>query len=96
MNLSEFVRACLAGDLDKASQFAMSILVRIGEIQDAEEMLDITRAHNDSTLFQGDATPEFAERLVHMGAQVGVPPTRTEQRPAGEQERARGSRGHEQ
>ena len=75
MNLSEFDRACLAGDLDKASQFAMSILVRIGEIQDAEEMLDITRAHIDSTLFQGDATLEFAERLVHMGAKVVVPTT---------------------
>ncbi len=75
MNLSEFDRACLAEDLGKASQFAMSILVRIGEIQDAEEMIDITRAHIDSTLFQGDATLEFAERLVHMGAKVVVPTT---------------------
>jgi predicted aconitase len=75
MNLSEFDRACLAEVLGKASQFAMSILVRIGEIQDAEEMLDITRAHIDSTLFQGDATLEFAERLVHMGAKVVVPTT---------------------
>lgn len=75
MNLSEFDRACLAGDFSEASKFAMSILVRIGEIQDAEEMIDITRAHIDSTLFQGDATLEFAERLVHMGAKVVVPTT---------------------
>ncbi len=75
MNLSEFDRACLAGDLGKAPQIAMSILVRIGEIQAAEEMIDITRAHIDSTLFQGDATLEFAERLVHMGAKVVVPTT---------------------
>jgi predicted aconitase len=75
MNLSEFDRDCLAGDLGKASQFAMSILVRIGEIQSAAEMINITRAHIDSTLFQGDATLEFAERLAHMGAKVVVPTT---------------------
>ena len=75
MNLSEFDRACLAGDLGKASQFAQSILVRMGEIQGAEEMLDITRAHIDSTLFQGDATLEFAERLANMDARVVVPTT---------------------
>lgn len=75
MNLSEFDRACLSGDLGKASQFAMSILMRIGEIQSAAEMIDITRAHIDSTLFQGDATLEFAEKLAHMGAKVVVPTT---------------------
>ena len=75
MNLSEFDRSCLAGDLGKASQFAMSILMRIGEIQSAAEMIDITRAHIDSTLFQGDATLEFAEKLSHMGAKVVVPTT---------------------
>ena len=53
----------------------MSILVRMGEIQEAEEMIDISRAHIDSTLFQGDATLEFAERLAGMGAKVVVPTT---------------------
>jgi predicted aconitase len=47
----------------------------MGEIQGAEEMIDITRAHIDSTLYQGDATLEFAERLAGMGAQVVVPTT---------------------
>ncbi|HEX9700836.1 MAG TPA: aconitase X catalytic domain-containing protein [Acidobacteriota bacterium] len=75
MKLSEFDRACLDGDLGDASQFAMSILVRMGEIQDAAEMIDITRAHIDSTLYQGEATLEFAERLAGMGAKVVVPTT---------------------
>jgi len=75
MNLSEFDRACLAGDLGPASQFSMSILVRMGELQQAAEMIDITRAHIDSTLFQGDATLEFAERLANMDAKVVVPTT---------------------
>jgi len=75
MNLSDFDRACLAGEHGPASQFAMSILVRMGEIQSAAAMIDITRAHIDSTLYQGDATLEFAERLAKMGAQVVVPTT---------------------
>ncbi|MGD8329081.1 MAG: aconitase X catalytic domain-containing protein [Acidobacteriota bacterium] len=75
MHLSDFDRACLAGEHGPASQFAMSILMRMGEIQGAREMIDITRAHIDSTLYQGDATLEFAERLAKMGARVAVPTT---------------------
>jgi len=75
MRLSDFDRACLAGKHGPASQFAMSILVRMGEIQDAAEMIDISRAHIDSTLYQGDATLEFAEKLANMGAKVVVPTT---------------------
>jgi len=51
----------------------MSILVRMAEIQGAEEMLDISGAHIDSTLYQGDATLEFAEHLAELGAEVTVP-----------------------
>ena len=75
MKLSDFDSACLKGEHGPAAEFAMSILVRMGEIQDAEEMIDISRAHIDSTLFQGDATLEFAERLAAMGAKVVVPTT---------------------
>jgi len=75
MDLSDFDRACLAGEHGPASQFALSILMRMGDIQGAREMIDITRAHIDSTLYQGDATLEFAERLAKMGAQVVVPTT---------------------
>lgn len=75
MDLSSFDRACLGGERGPASKFAMSILVRMGEIQGAARMIDISRAHIDSTLYQGDATLEFAERLAKMGARVAVPTT---------------------
>ncbi len=75
LSLSEYDRACLAGDLGPACQFAMSILVRMAEIYEADELLDISRAHIDSSLYQGDATLEFAERLVSMDAKVSVPST---------------------
>ena len=34
--------------------------------------MDISAAHIDSTLYQGEATLEFAERLAGMGARVGA------------------------
>jgi hypothetical protein len=35
--------------------------------------MDISQAHIDSTIYLGDATLEFAERLVALGARVAVP-----------------------
>ena len=41
----------------------------------AKELLDITGAHIDSTVYIGDAGLEFAERLASLGAKVVVPTT---------------------
>ena len=54
---------------------AMRIIVRMAEVFDAGELLDITAAHIDSTIFMGDATLEYAERLADLGATVAVPAT---------------------
>ena len=35
--------------------------------------MDISQAHIDSTIYLGDATLEFAERLASLGAKVAVP-----------------------
>ncbi len=40
-----------------------------------DELLDITGAHIDSTVYIGDAGLEFAERLAGLGAKVAVPAT---------------------
>lgn len=58
-----------------AAQMAMRIIVRMAEICGADSLMDITGAHIDSALFQGDATLEFAERLAGLGAKVVVPTT---------------------
>lgn len=63
----------LAGDMGAAPQFAMSILVRMAEVYGAESLMDISQAHIDSTIYLGDATLEFAERLAALGARVAVP-----------------------
>ncbi len=64
-----------AGAHGPAAKMAMSILVRMAEISGAKELLDISGAHIDSTVYIGDAGLEFAERLASLGAKVSVPTT---------------------
>lgn len=73
LNLTEEDRAQLAGERGEANRLAMSVIVRMAEVSGAEALMDIVGAHIDSTVFQGDATMEFAERLAACGAKVAVP-----------------------
>jgi len=63
----------LSGDQGPAPQLAMSILVRMAAVFGADALMDISQAHIDSTIYLGDATLEFAERLASLGAKVAVP-----------------------
>lgn len=65
----------LHGDQGPATQMAMSILVQMAEIFDAAELMDITGAHIDSTIYIGEAGLEYAERLARLSARVAVPTT---------------------
>jgi cis-L-3-hydroxyproline dehydratase len=73
LTLTERDRAMLNGDRGPAAQLAMSILVRMAGVYGATELMDISQAHIDSTIYLGDATLEFAERLASLGARVAVP-----------------------
>jgi len=73
LTLSERDQAMLAGEHGPASQLAMSILVRMAAVYGASELMDVSQAHIDSTIYLGDATLEFAERLASLGARVAVP-----------------------
>lgn len=53
----------------------MSILVRMAQVWGARELLNISGAHIDSTIYIGAAGLEFAERLAGLGAKVAVPTT---------------------
>lgn len=75
LTLSSEDRAQLAGERGPANRMAMSILVRMAEISGAQTLMDITAAHIDSTIYTGEATMEFAERLASLGAKVCVPTT---------------------
>jgi predicted aconitase len=73
VELSDRDRAMLDGGLGPAAQLAMSILVRMADVYGAPSLMDISQAHIDSTIYLGDATLEFAERLASLGARVAVP-----------------------
>lgn len=73
MELSDRDRSMLAGEQGPAPKMAMSILTRMGAVRRARRMLDIEAAHIDSTLYMGEATLEFAEKLAGWGARVVVP-----------------------
>jgi predicted aconitase len=75
LTLSDKDHEMLTGAHGAAAKMAMSILVRMAEISGAKELLDISGAHIDSTVYIGDAGLEFAERLASLGAKVSVPTT---------------------
>ncbi len=75
MNLTAGDLASLNGDRGLAHKMAMTILVRMLPAFGTERLLDITAAHIDSSLYQGDATLYYAEKLASLGAQVVVPTT---------------------
>ena len=75
LTLSQKDLDMLRGDHGSATKMAMSIVVRMAEVTGAEELLDISGAHIDSTVYIGDAGLDFAERLARLGAKVAVPTT---------------------
>lgn len=75
IRLTEHDRALLDGRHGKASQMAMQIVLRMGELQGAEHLVDVTQAHIDGCIYTGPASLRFAEQLVQWGAKVRVPTT---------------------
>ena len=73
LTLSPRDKEMLDGRRGPAAQFAMQILVRMADVYEARELMDISHAHIDSAIYLGDATLEFAERLASLGARVAVP-----------------------
>jgi predicted aconitase len=53
----------------------MRLVVRAAEVTGADRLIDIGGAHVDSCLYHGEASLDFAERLVAGGARVRVPTT---------------------
>ena len=75
LTLSPKDHELLRGDYGAAAKMAMSIVARMAEVAGAKELLDISGAHIDSTVYIGEAGLEFAERLASLGAKVAVPTT---------------------
>ena len=72
---SDHDRSTLAGDHGPAAAMALRIVARMAPVYGATELMDITAAHIDSTVYIGEAGLEYAERLASLGARVAVPTT---------------------
>ena len=68
-------RQMLEGQYGDAAKLAMSILVRMAEVYDATELMDVSQAHIDGCALMSDSNLEFAETLVKRGGRVSIPTT---------------------
>ncbi len=73
MHLIGQEKEILDGKRGEALRIALSILVDLGELFGAEEMMDVSQVHIDSSIYMVDAGLEFAERFAELGAKVAVP-----------------------
>ena len=53
----------------------MSIMVRMADVYEATELMDVTQAHIDGCGMLTDAGLDFAERLAAGRARVSIPTT---------------------
>ncbi|RLI88894.1 MAG: hypothetical protein DRO62_02795, partial [Candidatus Altiarchaeales archaeon] len=77
MNLTREERQMLNGEQGEGIQKAMEILVALGEIYNAREMIEIKSAQISGVSYKnlGDAGLEFLKEWMEKGAMVRVPTT---------------------
>jgi predicted aconitase len=73
MRLTDEEKSILDGKQGEAARIALSVLVDLGELFGAEEMMTVSQVHIDATLYMVDAGLEFAEKMADLGGEVAVP-----------------------
>lgn len=73
MRLSDLDRALLAGNLGKAPEIAMRIILRMARLLGATELIDVAQVHIDGCIYTGSGSLAFAEKLRDLGGRVVVP-----------------------
>ncbi len=75
INLNEFDQEVLAGVHGKAAVTAMTILLKVAEIQGAESLIDVNQAHIDACIYHGPSSLKFASEIFKVGAKFAIPTT---------------------
>ncbi len=75
LQLTEKDSQMLQGKFGEAPRLAMSIIVRMAEVLEVDELMDITHAHIDGCGLMSDASLDFAETMARLGGKVAVPTT---------------------
>jgi predicted aconitase len=73
MRLTDEEKSILDGKQGAAARIALAVLVDLGELFGAEELMTVSQVHIDATLYMVDAGLEFAEKMADLGGKVAVP-----------------------
>jgi predicted aconitase len=73
MDLTDEEKSILDGQQGEAARVALSVLVDLGDLFGAEELMPVSQVHIDATLYMVDAGLEFGEKMVDWGGKVAVP-----------------------
>jgi predicted aconitase len=75
VKLTDSDQRMLDGRSGDAATMAMRIIVRMAEVCDAAELMDVTQAHIDGCGLLSEGGLEFAETLAAKGGRVRIPAT---------------------
>jgi hypothetical protein len=75
VKLSKADQAYLDGTHGKAAQVAMKVILRMANLQGANQLIDVTQAHIDGCVYTGHGSLRFAQQLRDWGGRVTVPTT---------------------
>jgi predicted aconitase len=73
MHLTGEEKSILDGNQGEAARIALSVLVDLGDLFGAKELIEVSQVHIDATLYMVDAGLEFAEKMADLGGEVAVP-----------------------
>ncbi len=73
MRLTGEEKSILDGQQGEAARIALSVIVDLGELFGAKELMTVSQVHIDATLYMVDAGLEFAEKMADLGGEVAVP-----------------------
>ena len=69
MKLTQDEQEILSGKRGEAAKIALEIIIELGELYGAAELIPVSKAHIDGCLYGavGEAGLEFAEKMHQMG-----------------------------
>ena len=75
LNLSLKDQSILNGERGTAQQIAMETICKMARLQNAKELIGITKGHIDGCILAHDANLMFAEKMYQLGASISIPTT---------------------
>ena len=75
LKMSDTDRAYLRGDHGQPAKAAMETICIMGAVENASELVNVSKGHIDGCILAHDANLIFAEKMVQLEARVAIPTT---------------------